>query len=183
MQDVKMKTYDSLLREAVRYYTVLHTGINQWLPLNKRPSMFMGSGKGNNNNGSTNLSRGAPTIKAKPTHDAKGNLIDRTAPAQGDAIIRDSKTMTGKREYWCDICGRWGSHDADHHDAWKQHNKEFFANKKRNTGNGPIGNSNMTASMENSNHTPALTDPTAVAPTPSVGNSNLTMLKRLVKFE
>jgi hypothetical protein len=181
MQDVKMKTYESILREAVRYYTVLHTGINQWLPLTKQPSMFMGNGNSNGNGGNAGLPRGVPSHKAKPTHDAKGNPIDRTPPATGDAIIRDSKTMAGKREYWCDTCVRWGSHDANHHDAWKQRNKEFFANKKRNTGAGPTGNSNL-AGAESGNHTPTPMGTKETAP-PVTGHSNLSMLKRLVKFE
>jgi hypothetical protein len=100
-------------------------------------------------------SGGVPSNKPKPTHDAKGNPID---------------------------CVHWGSHDADHHDAWKQRNKEFFANKKRNTGSGPAGNGNLAAGTESGNHTLTPMGPTEATPS-VVGNSNLTMLKGLVKFK
>jgi hypothetical protein len=185
MQDIKMSTYETILRESVRFYTVLYTGINQWLPLTKQPSMFMGNGNNNNNgnNGgpsSIGLPRGMTINEPKPTHDAKGNIIDRNPPSKGESIIRDSKTMSGKREYWCETCGRWGSHDANHHDAWKQRSKEYFANKKRSGSHGPAGN---LANGDNNHDGLSERKETSTAPVvPVTGSSNLSMLKRLVKF-
>jgi hypothetical protein len=85
--------------------------------------------------------------------------------------------MTGKREYWCATCGRWGSHDADHHDAWKQRSKEYFARKKR--GNLALNNNNVTNNTDTI--TPESTPTPTVTPAP-VASSNLSMLKRLVHF-
>jgi hypothetical protein len=171
VQDIRLSTYDGILREAVRYYTILYTGVNQWLPLSKQPSVFLGNGSsgGNNNNINTppnELLRGNPSLK-RQTHDAKGNPIDCVAPAKVSSTVRDSKTMTVKREYSCDTCSCWGSHDADHHDAWKQRTKDYFARKKR---------GNLAA-----NTTPE-PPPTPVETPQPVAGSNLSMLKRMVKF-
>jgi hypothetical protein len=73
------------------------------------------------------------------------------------------------------LCGRWGSHDAEHHDTWKQRSKDYFARKKR--GNLAANNATNT----NTTPTPEPT-PTPVATPPPVAGSNLSMLKRLVKF-
>jgi hypothetical protein len=62
----KLSTYDGVLREAVDFYTLLHTGINEWLPLTKHNSVYMSNG---NNNMS--LPRGNTSNKPKATHDAK----------------------------------------------------------------------------------------------------------------
>jgi hypothetical protein len=191
IQDIKMSTYDEILRESVRYYTILYTGINQWLPLSKQPGVFLSNGgNSNNNGGGVNtlqgaLPRGDSSSKPK-THDARGNIIDCTPPSKGTSTVRDSKTMAGKREYWCDTCGCWGSHNVDHHDVdhhnvWKQRTKEYYASKKRNNNNGgestnPGGHANL--GVENTNNmqeTSATPLPTEASPT--VGSSNLTMLK------
>jgi hypothetical protein len=135
IQDVKMSTYGEILRESVRYYTMLYTAINQWLPLSKPPSVFLSNGNssGNNNNngnnGNNNANSGLPCgdTSSKPkSHDGKGNPIDCVAPNKGAPTVQDSKTMEGQREYWCKTCGRWGSHDMEHHDAWKLRSKRVF---------------------------------------------------------
>jgi hypothetical protein len=43
----KLLTYDGVLREAVDYYTLLHTGINEWLPMTKRSSVYVSNGNTN----------------------------------------------------------------------------------------------------------------------------------------
>jgi hypothetical protein len=81
--------------------------------------------------------------------------------------------MAGKCEYWCETCGCWGSHDANHHDAWKQCNKEFSANKKRNMGSDPTGNDNVAAVSGND----ANKEVENVTPPGPVGGGHLSMLK------
>jgi hypothetical protein len=86
--------------------------------------------------------------------------------------------MTGKHEYWCDTCSPWRSHDADHHDAWKQRTKDYFARKKR-------GNLAASTTPEPTPTPPVETPPPIAGSNltpPPVAGSNLSMLKRLVKF-
>jgi hypothetical protein len=42
-----LRTYDGVLHEAVDYYTLLHTVINEWLPLTKHNSVYMSNGNNN----------------------------------------------------------------------------------------------------------------------------------------
>jgi hypothetical protein len=49
------------------------------------------------NGDSPTLPRGTPKEKEKPTHNAKGNLIDRKAPAKGEPQSRDSKLVEGRK--------------------------------------------------------------------------------------
>jgi hypothetical protein len=42
------------LREAVQYYTIFYTGVNQWLPFLKQPSVFLGNGNSGGNNNDIN---------------------------------------------------------------------------------------------------------------------------------
>jgi hypothetical protein len=177
-ENPRLSSYNNILRESVCYYMVLSTGINQWLPTTKTNSVYMNNGGGVT---TPTLPRGEVDDKSKPkpTHDGKGNLIDRTGPGTGGATVRDSKVFPGKKDYWCGTCDRWGSHDINHHNAWKQKNKEFFANRKKSNnnvstpsggGNNTSGRANMVAPVEESNST---------TPDTVMGSSNLSMMKRL----
>jgi hypothetical protein len=181
-ESMKLRTYDSVLREAVRYYTILHTGIDQWLPLSKTNSMYLGNSA--TEGAVQHLPRGPPKEKTKATHDAKGNLIDRNAPAKGAPIVRDSKLIEGRKEYWCSTCDRWGSHDAEHHDSWKQKTKEFFANRKAGKNKDGTPAPGYANAASGSSTTPD--DASTFVSTPSVppstvvtGASNFTMVERL----
>jgi hypothetical protein len=85
---------------------------------------------GNSTNNNTGLPRGDSSIKTKPTHDGKRNPIDRKAPGLNQPMSHDSKLIPYRKEYWCGTCDRWGRHDLEHHDGWKQHTKEYFNKKK-----------------------------------------------------
>jgi hypothetical protein len=81
--------------------------------MTKCSSVYLGNG----NNSNTGLPRGDASDKTKPTHDGKGNPIDRTAPGANQPMSRDSKVVPGRKEYWYGTCERWGSHDLNHHAA------------------------------------------------------------------
>jgi hypothetical protein len=67
-----------------------------------------------------------------PTHDFRGNPIDRTPPAPGQPSERIN-SLTQRTEYWCNNCphgGRWGNHSTSHHDSWMQKMKERQQRRK-----------------------------------------------------
>lgn len=170
----KLLTYDGVLREAVRFYTVLHTGINQWLPLEKASSVYNGTGSTNT------LPRGQPNQKAKQTHDAKGNPIDRNPPAKGEPTFRPSKINEGRKEYWCSVCERWGSHDDEHHDAWKQRTQDFFKRTKKGKGSTEAAGSANAADGNTPQKNQADDESTSKSTiTTAAGSSNYTMVQRL----
>jgi hypothetical protein len=82
----------------------------------KQLSVFLSNGNGgstNHKDGGTNSNYNSPSSlprgkspSNRKTHDAKGNPIDRTGPTKVEPTVRDSKTMSGRREYWCETCGR-----------------------------------------------------------------------------
>jgi hypothetical protein len=160
IESTKLRTYDGVLREAVRYKTLLHTGIDEWLPVTKSNSVYVG-------NDQAALPQGDPAVKVKATHNGKGNPIDRTAPGKNDPKSRDSKIVPGRKEYWCSSCDHWGSHDVDHHDAWKQCNKEYF-NKERIAKGITAGNANCTAGTVTPPSTASTDDTSMVVSAPSL---------------
>jgi hypothetical protein len=103
-------------------------------------------------------------------------------------MSRDSKVVPGRKEYWCGTCERWGSHDLNHHDAWKQRTKEYF-NKKKTSKEGndspkqPTGSANCAAGNSTSgtgtNHDDTSTVVSATPSTVVTGISNLSIVERL----
>jgi hypothetical protein len=72
-----------------------------------------------------------------------------------------------------------GSHDVDHHNAWKQRSKEYFANKKRKaSAHGNLAVNNMNNMNTNTNTNPE----TPQTPSVPVAGGHLSMLKWLVHF-
>ena len=74
--------------------------------------------------------------EGKPEKDRNGHPIDYTKPKAGESHTRKSKHKFDKdnkpyNEYWCDKCGRWGSHDTDHHEQWYEQYKAAQAERKK----------------------------------------------------
>jgi hypothetical protein len=116
-----LNDYKEILNEATRLYRELRTGPrNQWLPVTKSGSVYVGSLP-------VNIpSPGSPS-NPLPTHDRKGQLIDRTPPKGSEPHTRSNGTST---EHWCGTCLRWGNHLSADHAEWKQKLKD---RRKRNS--------------------------------------------------
>jgi hypothetical protein len=81
--------------------------------------------------GAPRVPRQGRATGARATHDAAGNPIDRTPPAQGQAHSRQ-----GLHPHWCKTCERWGNHLTKDHDEWA---KRFFRNRRPYNGGGRGG--------------------------------------------
>ena len=142
-------TPEKLFTKAQTYYTDLFTKPNGWIRTTKTRAAFLASlpelsaamqadlklheeDRSPSSKPSALTSSGSPpntpspkpsgsssSSKGLPTHDGKGNLIDRTPPKQGESHIR-TNSETNRKEFWCDHarCKRWGSHTTDRHDSW-----------------------------------------------------------------
>ena len=75
----------------------------------------------------------SPTNTPLPTHDRKGQLIDRNAPKVSDPQSRSTGVNNGM-EHWCSTCQRWGNHLSSDHAEWKQKLKD---RRKRNKNGSP----------------------------------------------
>jgi hypothetical protein len=143
-----LNTMESIIAEGIRMERELKSD-GKWNPTTKQSPAFSGSvakGEKPETAPSTLPSSGAnqATTPGKAflrTHDALGRPIDRTPPKPHEATTR-TNGATGREETWCSHqdCGRWGSHDATGHDAWKarysaQRKARFEAKKKSGEGN------------------------------------------------
>lgn len=54
--------------------------------------------------------------KSRRSHDKSGRKIDYTPPKNNESSKRE---VDGRDEFWCEKCGRWGSHSTSDHDDWK----------------------------------------------------------------
>jgi hypothetical protein len=125
MKSPILDDYKEILNEATRLYRELRTGPrNQWLPVTKSGSVYM-----------TALPVNIPSANSTssislPTHDRKGQLIDRNPPKGSDPHTRSNGSST---EHWCDTCPRWGNHLSVDHAEWK---KKLKDRRKRSTSSG-----------------------------------------------
>ncbi len=115
---------------------------DRWVAMTKRKSAFVLGGDGDKTktcvehdkdkkpDDDTRKEKG---MKKRPTHDKSGRKIDYTPPKPGESHER---TRDGQKEYWCGVCGRWGSHLTNKHDEWR---KNFNKNKKKKEGDGNAG--------------------------------------------
>ena len=82
-----------------------------------------------------------------PTHDARGNPIDRTPPASGAPTTR-TNPLTQREEHWCGNCphgGRWGNHPTQDHVTWQAERKrrnEARKKKKQDSAQTPADSAN-----------------------------------------
>ena len=145
--------------------------------------------RGNRNRGNNNTSNAPTTAGSTATPatnngtgrstsrrmtDRKGNPIDRTPPTDGN--IRRVKA-DGNIEYWCghNRCLRWGSHDAEHHDAWwaeYEERQERFRNRGNGNGNNNNSNASGNSGSGNSNNPPSMLRATFCSPIASVFNGD-----------
>ena len=142
----KIDTPEKLFTEVQDYYDKLLTKPNGWVRTTKTKAAFMAElpelaaimdsvpsphtsftddvDNSGEKKPSASSKQPPPSTDGKPMVDRKGNPIDRTPPKSGESTRR--KSASGRNEYWCshEKCGRWGSHDINHHDEWYAQYKE-----------------------------------------------------------
>jgi len=134
--DTRLATLDSTIKEARVHYNMMRVEGTYNPPVTKKQgAAFLGRVGPDRDipddvsvlsyNTSTPMGRDGRPL---PAHDKGGLPIDYNAPKSGSAWKRKCPT-TGRNQFWCPTCGRWGNHggkDADDlkHDAWAKQQKE-----------------------------------------------------------
>jgi hypothetical protein len=153
MQSSILSNYKTILVEATRLYRELRTGPrNFWLPTTKTGSIYFTTSTPCAS--PSTVSTTTPTTL--PTHDKKGNVIDRTPPPTGTSPSRIGPN--NNTEHWCSKCSRWGNHLTETHEDWRKKIKD--RRKKSSTGgsNAAVVSSTPTSSTSTSaNSSPAST--------------------------
>ena len=183
-EQTTVQTPEHLFTKAQAYYTVLFTKPNGWIWTTKTRSAFLASLPELSQAMQADLQLNAPppspsptallTTPSKPhspsknlpTHDWKGNVIDRTPPNQGESQTQ-TNSSTNNKEFWCNNqrCKRWGNHSTDRHDSWFEKMKKQRAEWK--------------AKQNRPSDTPSATTDTSSPTIPSMHNANYCVLTLL----
>jgi hypothetical protein len=140
---------------------------NNWIPTPASGSQFYTPAPkpGSTPSGSTPGGRTpGGTTNQPPTHDARGNPIDRTPPPPGAPTTR-TNPLTQREEQWCGNCphgGRWGNHPTQDHATWQAERKrrnEARKKKKQDSAQTPAETPSQTPST--TQETPAPSRPPA----------------------
>ena len=136
LHPARVSTPELLFAEAQTHHSKLISKPNGWLWTTKSKSAFIAENPelaaiihtGDEDNKKPHSPRQVwANTGSEPEKDKKGNVINRTPPKDD---ITKRKKSDGYWEYWCGKCrggGRWGNHDDEGHDEWRQQCRERMA--------------------------------------------------------
>jgi hypothetical protein len=107
INDPRLLTLESMVATANTYRETLEAD-GQWHSTTRSDSAFQ-----------SRTPVPTPRVPILHTHDRAGQPIDRTPPSAGSPSSRVNAN-SGRTEFWCPSCLRWGSHDGAGHAPWKE---------------------------------------------------------------